>query len=89
MKAVITVIGKDMVGILSKITMACADHNVNVLEVTQSILQDMFAMIMVVDISKASVPLSVLVDRFEALGKEMNLQIHLMHEDVFNTMHHI
>lgn len=89
MKAVVTVIGKDMVGILAKVTAICAEYNVNVLEVTQSILQEMFAMIMVVDISKASVAFSALVDRFEKMGTEMNLKIHLMHEDVFNTMHHI
>ncbi|MBR0026241.1 MAG: ACT domain-containing protein [Clostridia bacterium] len=89
MKAVVTVIGKDMVGILAKVTAICAEYNVNVIEVTQSILQDMFAMIMMVDISKSTVAFSALVDRFEALGTEMNLKIHLMHEDVFNTMHHI
>ena len=89
MKAVVTVIGKDMVGILAKVTAICAEYNVNVIEVTQSILQDMFAMIMMVDISKSTVAFRALVDRFEALGTEMNLKIHLMHEDVFNTMHHI
>lgn len=89
MKAVVTVIGRDMVGILAKVTAICAEHNVNVLEVTQSIVQDMFAMIMIVDISKASVPFSTLVDTFESFGKEANLQIHAMHEDVFNSMHHV
>jgi len=89
MKAVVTVIGKDMVGILAKVTVICAEHNVNVLEVTQSILQDLFAMIMMVDISKASIPFSELADKLEAVGEEMGLKIHAMHEDVFNTMHHI
>ena len=89
MRAVITVIGKDMVGILAKVSAICADHQVNVLEVTQSILQDMFAMIMMVDISKCTVPFSALVDEFEAAGSEMGLKIHTMHEDVFNAMHRI
>ena len=55
MRAVITVIGKDMVGILAKVSGECAEHGINVLEVTQSILQDMFAMIMMVDISKSDI----------------------------------
>ena len=89
MKAVITVIGKDMVGILAKVTAICAEKNVNVIEVTQSIMQDLFAMIMMVDISKCTVPFSALVDEFEAVGSEMGLKIHTMHEDVFNAMHRI
>ena len=89
MKAVVTVIGKDMVGIQAKITAICADRNVNVIEVTQSIMQDLFAMIMMVDISKSTVPFSALVDEFEAAGEAMGLKIHAMHEDVFNAMHRI
>ena len=89
MRAVVTVIGKDMVGILAKVTAICAEKNVNVIEVTQSIMQDLFAMIMMVNISKCTVPFSVLVDEFEAAGSEMGLKIHTMHEDVFNAMHRI
>mgnify|MGYP000392830370 FL=1 len=89
MHAVITVIGKDMVGILARVSTICAQNNVNVVEVTQSILQDLFAMIMMVDISKCSVPFSELSDQLEALGDEMGLKIHTMHEDIFNSMHRI
>ena len=89
MRAVITVIGKDMVGILAKVSAICAEHNINVIEVTQSILQDMFAMIMMVDISKADVPFTELEDALDAMGKDMNLSIHTMHEDIFNAMHTI
>ena len=89
MRAVVTVIGKDMVGILAKVTAICADKNVNVLEVTQSIMQDLFAMVMLVDISKCTVPFSALVDELEAAGTDMGLKIHVMHEDVFNAMHRI
>ncbi len=87
MRAVITVIGKDTVGILHKVSGICANHNVNVIEVTQSVLQDMFAMIMMVDISKASVPFTDFADDLSKMGKEMNLSIHAMHEDIFNAMH--
>lgn len=89
MKAVITVIGKDMVGILSKVSTVCSEKNVNVLEVTQSILQNMFVMVMMVDISESKVPFSDLSQELEMLGDSMNLKIHAMHEDIFNSMHRI
>ncbi len=89
MRAVITVIGKDMVGILAKVSTVCADKGVNVVEVTQSILQEMFAMIMMVDISKCTVPFNELSDELTKLGEDMNLRIHVMHEDIFNSMHRI
>ena len=78
-----------MVGILAKVSTICADKGVNVIEVTQSIMQDMFAMIMMVDISGSAVPFSALTDEFEALGEQLGLKIHVMHEDVFNSMHRI
>ena len=89
MRAVITVIGKDMVGILARVSTICADNGVNVVEVTQSVLQDLFAMIMMVDISNASIPFNELSDRLTKLGTDMNLTIHTMHEDIFNSMHRI
>ena len=89
MRAVITVVGKDAVGILAKVSGHCSEHRVNVIEVTQSILQDMFAMIMMVDIDACNIPFTQLVDEMAALGKENNLVIHCMHEDIFNAMHTI
>lgn len=89
MKAVITVIGKDAVGILAKVSAICAENNANVIEVTQSVLQDMFAMIMLVDITKISNDFVVLQDKLTSLGDSLGLKIHTMHEDIFNTMHRI
>ena len=89
MRAVITVIGKDMVGILAKVSTACASHGINVLEVTQSILQDMFAMIMMVDIVGSDVPFTQFADEMAAMGEEMGLSIRAMHEDIFESMHRI
>ncbi|WP_085833674.1 ACT domain-containing protein [Clostridium merdae] len=89
MRAVITVLGKDMVGILARVSAICAENQVNVIEVTQSVLQDMFAMIMMVDISKSTIPFNDLSDRLTELGASMNLTIHTMHEDIFNSMHRI
>jgi len=88
-KAVITVIGKDMVGILSKVTAICAKSGINVLEVTQSILQDMFAMVMLVDMAGSTADVAALSTQMDALGQEMCLKIHVMHEDIFNSMHKI
>ncbi len=89
MKAVITVIGKDMVGILAKVSTVCAECNANVIEVTQSVLQDMFAMIMLVEIDSINIKFNELADKLTVLGKNMNLSIHVMHEDIFNSMHKI
>ena len=87
MRAVITVIGKDMVGILAKTSTTCADANANILEVTQSILQEYFAMVMLIDISKMNCTLDELK---ENLRKNVaGMIIHVMHEDIFNSMHRI
>ena len=89
MRAVITVVGKDAVGILAKVSGRCSEQGVNVTEVTQSILQDMFAMVMLVEIDGCNVPFTAFVDEMAALGRENGLVIHCMHEDIFNAMHAI
>lgn len=89
MRAVVTVIGKDTVGILTKVSGICTEYNANVIEVTQSVLQDMFAMIMLVDISRLNRDFTELVSRMTKLGEELGLNIHTMHEEIFNTMHKI
>ncbi|MDR1565288.1 MAG: ACT domain-containing protein [Oscillospiraceae bacterium] len=89
MRAVITVLGKDMVGILAGVSNICAETNVNIIEVTQSILQDMFAMIMLADISKSTTDFTVLSDRLSEFGNSNGLSVHTMHEDIFNSMHRI
>ena len=89
MKAVISVIGKDKVGILALIANECADHNLNVLDVTQTIVDSMFTMTMIVDIDKMGIPLNEFADKMEVLGKEKNLVIRCMHQDIFNSMHKI
>ena len=89
MRAIITVVGKDTVGILAEVSQICSKEHVNIMDVTQSIMQDMFVMIMMVDISSCAVPFYTLQDELEAAGSEMNLKIHVMHEDIFNSMHRI
>ena len=87
MRAVITVIGKDMVGILAKVSTICAESNANVIEVTQSVLQEFFAMVMLVDISEMNCELGELQERMKTNVPGMT--IHIMHEDIFNSMHRI
>lgn len=89
MRAVITVIGKDVVGILSQVSGACTEANANIIEVTQSVLQDLFAMIMLVDISGLNISFDRFAARIDDIGGRMNLSTHVMHEDIFNSMHHI
>ena len=85
MKAVVTVIGKDMVGILARVSTACADMNANVLEVTQSILDGYFCMVMIVDISNMDADIDGLDTRLKSAVPDM--VVHVMHEDIFNSMH--
>ena len=89
MRAVITVVGKDTVGILAKVSNICADSNVNITEVSQTVLEDMFCMIMMADISESNVEFTKFSDALAQLGKENNLSIHAMHEEIFNSMHRI
>ena len=89
MKAVITVIGKDSVGILAKVSEACSKADVNIVEVTQSVLQDMFAMIMLVEIDKSIIGFEQLRTNLKAVGESTNIKVHVMHEDIFNSMHRI
>lgn len=89
MKAIITVIGKDTVGILAKVSDACAKADVNIVEVTQSVLQDMFAMVMLVEIDKSNLGFEQLRESLNSVGDATGTKIHIMHEDIFNSMHKI
>ena len=89
MKAVITVIGKDTVGIIAGVSTLCAKHNVNIMDITQSVMREYFAMMMLVEIDTLTMSFSEFVDEMNRLGDEAGLDIHTMHEDIFNTMHKI
>ena len=89
MKAVITVTGKDSVGIIAKVATACAESGANIVDISQSVLEDYFAMIMLADIDSLNVEFADFVDKLTALGRSGGLVIHAMHEAIFNTMHHI
>lgn len=89
MRAVVTVIGKDGVGILANVSNKCAEYNANVVDVNQTIMQDMFCMVMLVEIDKLNIEYTAFVDAMEKYGDTAGLKIHVMHEDIFNSMHTI
>lgn len=89
MQAVITVIGRDNVGVIAKVSAVCAQLNINIEDVTQSIMQEMFCMIMLVDLSGASVDSATIRKRFEELGEEMKMQVTVTRQEVFDAMHTI
>ena len=89
MKAVITVIGKDSKGIIAAVSTECAKCGGNIVDISQSVMREYFAMIMLVDISELTVPFASFADTMKTLGEEKGLEIHAMHEDIFNSMHRI
>ena len=89
MNAIITVVGHDNKGIISKVSAKCAESGANIVEISQSVLKDYFAMIMLIDISELNMPFTDFVDDMKTLGEGRDLDIRTMHEDIFNSMHKI
>ena len=89
MKAVVTVVGHDSKGIIAKVSSKCAEMGANIIEISQNVLKEYFAMIMVIDITDLSIAFTDFVDEMRKLGEESNLDIRAMHEDIFNSMHRI
>lgn len=86
-KAVVTVVGKDTVGILAKASTCCANANANVVEVTQSVMAEFFTMIMMIEVDQMSCSISELSDSIKAALPGM--EVHVMHENIFDSMHRI
>ena len=89
MKAIVTVVGKDRVGIIAGVCTQLARFNVNVLDISQTVMQGYFTMMMATDVSAASVPMAQLASEMENVGKEMGLSIRIQREDIFEAMHRI
>ena len=89
MKAIVTVVGKDQVGIIASVCVKLAEYNVNVLDISQTVMQGYFTMMMVVDVSDCTVPLAELVTLMDEQGKQKNLSIRVQREDIFEAMHRI
>jgi ACT domain-containing protein len=89
MKAIVTVVGKDRVGIIAGVCNKLAEYNVNVLDISQTVMQGYFTMMMAVDVSASSLPLADLSRSMEEAGNEMGLSIRVQREDIFEAMHRI
>ena len=89
MKAIVTVVGKDRVGIIANVCVALAKYNVNVLDINQTVMQGYFTMMMATEVSQCTVPLAVLATEMENIGKDMGLSIRVQREDIFEAMHRI
>lgn len=88
-KAVLTVIGSDKVGIIAAVSKVFAENNVNILDLSQTTMQHIFTMIMLVDVAASTMPFDKLAEAMEELGKSMNLTMQLQHESIFDSMHQI
>jgi ACT domain-containing protein len=89
MKAIVTVVGKDRVGIIADVCVELASYNINVLDISQTVMQGYFTMMMAVDVSGCDLPLAELAKRMEEKGKSMSLAIRLQREDIFEAMHRV
>ena len=89
MRAVVTVTGKDKTGIIAKVSTFLSEKGANIEDISQTILGEYFAMIMIASLDGLKIPFADFVDELSGLGRGRGLDIHTMHEDIFNTMHHI
>lgn len=89
MRAIVSVIGKDKVGIIAAVCKILSEKQVNILDISQTILQDYFTMIMLVDISACPIPFAELSKELSAIGKEHQLEIHIQRDTIFEAMHRI
>ncbi|MFI3258106.1 MAG: ACT domain-containing protein [Spirochaetales bacterium] len=88
-QAIISVVGSDRVGIIARVSAMLSEYKINIVDITQTVLSGNFVMMMMADIEHSLIPLDELRKKFDALGEEMNVGIHIMHEKVFSAMHRI
>ena len=89
MTAIVTVVGKDRVGIIAQVCVKLAEYQVNVLDISQTVMQGYFTMMMAVDVSACTVPLAELCKAMDANGQKMGLSIRVQREDIFQAMHRV
>ncbi len=89
MKAIVTVVGKDRVGIIAEVCVALASYNVNVLDINQTVMQGYFTMMMAVDVTECTRPLAEFCKTMDAKGQQMGLSIRVQREDIFQAMHRV
>ena len=89
MKAIVTVVGKDRIGIIASVCSLLAGYQVNILDISQTVMQGYFTMMMAVDTEKSEIPFAELAKKLEAKGEEMGMSISLQREDIFEAMHRV
>ena len=89
MKAIVTVVGKDRIGIIANVCSLLAAEKVNILDISQTVMQGYFTMMMAVDTAKSEIPFAELAKKLEAKGEEMGMSIRLQREDIFEAMHRV
>lgn len=89
MRAVVTVMGQDKKGIIAKTATLLAENDINILDITQTIVQNIFTMVMLVSIDDSKLDFSALSEALHQLGQQMDVEIRMQHEDIFNSMHRI
>lgn len=89
MKAVVTVVGKDKRGIIAKVSTALFESGVNIEDISQTIMQDMFTMIMLVKFDNPEVSIQDITEKLNAIGNELEVAIHVQREEIFSSMHRI
>ena len=89
LRVVLTIVGKDKVGITAKVSNALADMNINIININQNIMQGFFNMVLIADMAEANVPIAEARDKMAALGEEIGVEIRLQSEEIFSAMHRI
>lgn len=89
MRVVLTIVGKDKVGITAKVSNALAEMNINIININQNIMQGFFNMVLIADMAEANVPIVEARDKMAALGEEIGVEIRLQSEEIFSAMHRI
>lgn len=89
MRVVLTIVGKDKVGITAKVSNALAEMNINIININQNIMQGFFNMVLIADMAEANVPIAEARDTMAALGEEIGVEIRLQSEEIFSAMHRI
>lgn len=89
MRVVLTIVGKDKVGITAKVSNALAEMNINIININQNIMQGFFNMVLIADMAEANVPIAEARDKMAVLGEEIGVEIRLQSEEIFSAMHRI
>ncbi len=89
MRAIVTVIGKDRVGILAEVSTICCEHGANIIDVQQTLMEETFVMVMMCDVSALKCSFNEFVETMKTQEQHIGLKINVMHEDIFNSMHRI